>query len=71
MGCPTVLIGSGGGGGGGDDGVVTRRWNAKNAWIMKISYSDFDSGSFEMIEETFVIGYDDIEEEWPATANPE
>lgn len=50
-----------------DDGVVTRRWNAKNAWIQAVHYSDFDSGSFEMVAETFVIGYDDIEEEWPAT----
>ena len=54
-----------------DDGVVTRKWTAKNAWIAKVSYSDFDSGSFEMIAETIVIGYDDIEEEWPATGNLE
>lgn len=54
-----------------DDGVVTRRWTAKNAWIQSISYSDFDSGSYEMIAETFVIAYDDIEESWPATGNLE
>jgi hypothetical protein len=49
-----------------DDGVETRRWTAKGAWIQSISYSDFDSSSFEMIAETFVIGYDDIEETFPA-----
>jgi phage tail-like protein len=50
-----------------DDGVVTRTWTAKNAWITRVSYSDFDSSSFEMIAETIVISYDDIEEAWPAT----
>lgn len=50
-----------------DDGVETRRWTAKNAWIKSVSYSDFDSSSFEMIAETFVIGYDDIEERFPTT----
>lgn len=50
-----------------DDGVVIRRWTAKNAWIKGVYYSDFDSGSFEMVAETLVISYDDIEEEWPAT----
>jgi hypothetical protein len=54
-----------------DDGVVTRKWTAKNAWITQVSYSDFDSGSFEMIAETIVISYDDMEEEWPATDNLE
>lgn len=50
-----------------DDGVEIRRWYVKNAWIQSISYSDFDSSSFEMVAETFVIGYDDIEESWSAT----
>jgi hypothetical protein len=54
-----------------DDGVVTRKWTAKNAWITKVSYSDFDSASFEMIAETIVISYDDMEEEFPATDNLE
>lgn len=54
-----------------DDGVETRRWAAKGAWIQSVSYSAFDSSSFEMIAETFVIGYDDIEESWPATENLE
>ena len=50
-----------------DDGVETRRWTAKNAWIKSVSYSDFDSSSFEMVAETFVIAYDDIEEAFPAS----
>lgn len=51
-----------------DDGVVTRRWTARNAWIQEVRYSSFDSTSFEMVAETYVIGYDDIEDEWPASS---
>jgi len=49
-----------------DDGIETRRWNLKNAWISEISFSDFNSASAELIEETLVIQYEDIEENWPA-----
>lgn len=49
-----------------DDGVVTRRWTAKNAWIKEVRYTPFDSASFELVAETYVISYDDIEESWPA-----
>lgn len=49
-----------------DDGVVTRRWTVKSAWIQQVSYSDFDTASFEMLEERFTIQYEDIEEEFPA-----
>lgn len=52
-----------------DDGVETRRWKASNAWIAEVRYSAFDSASFEMVAEVFVIMYDDIEETWPATEN--
>lgn len=48
-----------------DDGVETRRWTVKKAWISEIKYSDFNTGSSEMIEETISIQYDDIEEYWP------
>ena len=48
-----------------DDGVETRRWIVKKAWISEISYSEFNTGSSEMIEEMIVIHYDDIEEIWP------
>jgi hypothetical protein len=51
-----------------DDGVETRRWTAKGAWIKEVRYSAFDSGSFEMVEETYVIAYEDIEESWPASS---
>ena len=51
-----------------DDGVVTRRWTAKGAYIKEVRYSAFDSGSFEMVEETFVIAYDEIEETWPSSS---
>lgn len=47
-----------------DDGVETRRWTVKEAWISEISYSDFNSGSSDLIEETVTIHYDDIEEKW-------
>lgn len=50
-----------------DDGVETRRWTVKGAWISAVSYSDFDTGSSEMIEETITIHYDSIEETWSAT----
>jgi hypothetical protein len=51
-----------------DDGIVTRRWTAKGAWIKEVRYSAFDSGSFEMVEETFVLAYDELEESWPASS---
>lgn len=51
-----------------DDGVVTRRWTARNAWIREVRYSAFDSTSFEMVAETYVIAYDDMEDSWPATS---
>ena len=51
-----------------DDGVETRRWKIKGAWISEISYSDFDSGSSELIQETLVIQYEDVEETWMTSA---
>ena len=54
-----------------DDGTETRRWTARSAWIREVRYSAFDSASFEMVAEVFVIMYDDIEESWPATQNLE
>jgi hypothetical protein len=47
-----------------DDGVETRRWVVKGAWISEIRYSDFNSGSAELVEETLLIRYDDIEVVW-------
>ena len=54
-----------------DDGVETRRWTAKGAWISGVSYSDFDTGSSEMVEEIITIHYDELVETWPATPNLE
>ncbi|MFN8372516.1 MAG: phage tail protein [Anaerolineae bacterium] len=51
-----------------DDGVVIRRWTAQGAWISEISYSDFNSASAEMVEETLTIYYNQLDEEWPATS---
>ncbi len=48
-----------------DDGVETRRWTAKDAWISKIAYSDFNAGSGELVEEYITIHYSAIEESWP------
>ena len=50
-----------------DDGLETRRWTVNGAWIQAIEYSDFDTGSFEMVEEIITIGYNDIDETWTAT----
>jgi hypothetical protein len=47
-----------------DDGEEIRRWTITGAWISEISYSDFDSASSNLIEETLTIHYDDISETW-------
>jgi len=54
-----------------DDGVETRRWTLKGAWIQEVRYSQFDTASFEMVQEVFTIQYDEIEESWSATENLE
>jgi phage tail-like protein len=48
-----------------DDGVETRRWTVKGAWITSVSYSDFNTASGELVEETLTINWDEIEETWP------
>jgi hypothetical protein len=47
-----------------DDGEEIRRWTIKGAWISEISYSDFNSASSDLIEETLTIHYEDISETW-------
>ncbi len=47
-----------------DDGQETRRWTVTEAWISEIAYSDFNTGSSDLVEETVTIHYDDIEEKW-------
>lgn len=47
-----------------DDGVETRRWTVTKAWIGELRYSDFNSASSELVEETLVVHYDDVQEVW-------
>jgi hypothetical protein len=54
-----------------DNGVETRRWSVKDAWISEISYSDFNTASGEMVEETLLIQYETVEDSWPATPHLE
>jgi hypothetical protein len=49
-----------------DDGVEVRRWRVKGAWISEIAYTDFDTGSSELMQQRLIIQYDEIEEIWPA-----
>jgi T4-like virus tail tube protein gp19 len=44
-----------------DDGVETRRWVISNAWVAEISYSEFNTASSDLIEETITLHYEDIE----------
>lgn len=48
-----------------DEGQETRRWRVKGAYISEIGYSDFDSGSGELVQETLLIRYDSLQEVWP------
>jgi hypothetical protein len=47
-----------------DDGVEIRRWTISGAWISEILYSDFNSGSSALVEETVTIQWDDVEQSW-------
>ena len=42
-------------------GVETQRWTVQDAWIADVSYSDLDSSSSDVLEETLTIHYKDIE----------
>ena len=48
-----------------DEASETRRWLVKGAWISGVSYSEFNTGSGELVEETLTIQWDDIETVWP------
>ncbi len=50
-----------------DDGTEIRRWTVDGAWISEVAYSDFNSGSGELVEETITVQWDDIEERWIGT----
>lgn len=48
-----------------DDGVEIRRWTIKGAWISEVCYSEFNTGSADLVEETITIQYEGIEDSWP------
>ncbi len=50
-----------------DDGNEIRRWTINGAWISEIAYSDFDTGSGELVQETLTIQYESITETWAAS----
>lgn len=47
-----------------DDGVPIRSWTVKNAWVTEISYSEFNTGLGELVEETITLKWEDIEIAW-------
>ncbi|MEO8394140.1 MAG: phage tail protein [Chloroflexota bacterium] len=47
-----------------DDEEEIRRWTIVGAWISEIGYSEFNSASSDLIEETLTIRYDDVTETW-------
>ncbi|MCL4239083.1 MAG: phage tail protein [Anaerolineae bacterium] len=47
-----------------DEGVETRRWVLRDAWISAVGYSDFDSGSDQLIEERITVQHGGIEVVW-------
>ena len=44
-----------------DEAGEARRWTVRDAWISEVRYSDFDSSSSDILEETLTIQYEDIE----------
>jgi hypothetical protein len=54
-----------------DDGVEIRRWTLNSAFIASVSYSDFNSGATELVEEQVLIQYASVELKWSATPNLE
>ncbi len=47
-----------------DEGIETRRWVLKDAWISAVAYSDFDSGSDQLVEERITVQHGGVEEAW-------
>lgn len=52
-----------------DDGIESRRWVIKGAWISAVSYSEFNTASGELIEETLTLQWESIETVWPDVAD--
>jgi hypothetical protein len=47
-----------------DDGLEIRRWTLSDAWVSEIAYSEFDTGSSELVQETLTIRWDSVQETW-------
>ncbi len=52
-----------------DNGEEIRRWQVKGAWISGISYSEFNTGSGELVEETLTLQWESIETIWADVAD--
>ncbi len=48
-----------------DEGRETRRWVYRSAYIVSISYSDFDTASGELVEERVAVRAQGVEVVWP------
>jgi hypothetical protein len=48
-----------------DEGIETRRWEIIGAYITEVAYSEFNSGSRDLVEEVLTIMYERVEEVWP------
>ncbi len=48
-----------------DDGEEVRRWLVKGAWISAVSYSEFNTGLGELVEETLTVHWDSMDTVWP------
>lgn len=49
-----------------DEGEETRRWVYRDAYIVRISFSDFDTALSELVAEQITIKADRVEEIWPS-----
>ena len=54
-----------------DEGDEIRRWVIKGAWISGVSYSEFNTGSGELVEETLTLQWESVETVWPDVADGE
>ncbi len=52
-----------------DDGEEIRRWKVKGAWVSGISYSEFNTASGELVEETLTLQWESIETIWADAAD--
>lgn len=50
-----------------DDDVRTLSWTFNGAWISRVGFSAFDSGSAELVEETLTIHYESVDVVWLAS----